>query len=244
MALASNYLTLDGATWTATPYHASLGFTGDFEYRCDFVNDDIDVVLNDHLIGRWANLAADRIWRCVTRTDGGLNYVVRTSEPANKQVDRSYGGADGVRIQVRVEVDMDDGAGNVKTTIYNREDPNLADLSDNTNWTLLGSKTIAHGGFTTLLSSTNTGLGFCGRPDDGSDAINGGRAYQAQVYDGIGGTLVANFHADLFNNGDGDTDTAVDSVGRTWTLNGTGTIVDPTAGGGSSGGSCVTLGLV
>ena len=46
-----------------------------------------------------------------------------------------------------------------------------------------------------------------------------------QVFDGIDGILAADFNADDFRTNDSDTDTAVDSTGKAWTIHGASSIV-------------------
>lgn len=245
MALATKYLVTNGATSASTPYHADYNITGDFEIRFDIAYDDVDVALHDVIFGRWdSNQAADRIWAAATRTNSNINTRVYRSGLSLKTIETAIGWADATRIQVRLEFDIDDGAGNHAVTRYNRSGANLADLSDNTNWTTLGTTNSAHGGNVTLQTSTATGLWVSGQEDDDTADLQGGKFYAAQFYNAIGGTLVANFNANDFSHGDTGGATAVDTVSRTWTLQGTGTIVDPNAGtGGNAGHDMLLLGV-
>ncbi len=119
--------------------------------------------------------------------------------------------ADGALQWIRATLDVDNGASGYDVKFYLGGDA-LVPV-----WVQLGA-TVTGGATTSIFAGT--ALLFFGANGFNSNWGNGD-FYRGLVKDGIDGTLVADFNAEDFNLGDTDTDTAVDSTGKTWTIFGT-----------------------
>ena len=208
---AEAYLELDGSAggYVSTPDHASLDITGDIDVRVEF---DADITLStvqQALIGKWGNVAADRSW--MLRIYNGLiffHWLDATATPLSAfRTVQSYGGR-----ALRFTLDVDNGAGGVTVRFYQ------ADSIDGP-WTATGDD-LVFPGVTTSIQATNSDLRI--GPSDSTTApprvpfIGSGTRFQ--VRSGIDGTLVAD--ADFRPLADGAAG-FTDSTGRVWTVNGT-----------------------
>lgn len=204
------YLQLPGAAGgvASTPDAAALDVTGDIDVR-------VDCTLSDWysafvaLISKTSWVGAQRSWELrVTSTgsvrwtwspDGTIAYGHNTAAgalvlPANR------------RIALRVTLDVDNGSGGNTATFYSA--PSLAGP-----WTVIGTSTLP---FTTSIYNSTTPVWI---GDSGEVGLHpaAGRVHGAQIYNGIGGSLVAN--PDFTVQAPGAS-TFVDSVGRTWSTAG------------------------
>ncbi len=115
----------------------------------------------------------------------------------------------------RATLVVDNGSTEHVVTFYRSTDPGDSPIGG-INWTLWSQHTIS--GVTDIQANTLTlkvGMNISG--GTGGE----GKHYRAVVRDGIGGTVVADFNGNDFFINDSDTDTGVDSTGKTWTINGT-----------------------
>jgi hypothetical protein len=114
------------------------------------------------------------------------------------------------RLAVRMTIDVNNGLGGRTVTFYTA--PTMAGP-----WTQFGGQSITTSGTAPLFSSSAV-VGLVDNPNSnlGGSVIRG-RVYGAQIYSGIGGTLVANADFSVVANG---ATSFVDSTGKTWTLNG------------------------
>ncbi len=205
-----------GGHFAETPDHASLDITGDIRLIADVSLADVTPAVEERLIFKWSG--TERSYGMAIGTTGlvriqwstnGVDQPVLSSSVAIPYV------AD-QRFQVRADFDVDAGASDKEVTFFTRL-PGEA-------WVQLGS-VINQAGTTSIHSGTEA-LSV-GASDGGGFGGVEGQLYAAQVFDGIGGspTLVADFNANDFSIGDSDTDTAVDSTGKTWTIRGTGSFI-------------------
>ncbi len=89
---------------------------------------------------------------------------------------------------------------------------------------------VAFGGTQTFATVTtihdSTGVLEVGSINSGTALLTAGEVHRTVVYSDLARTgLVADFNGDDFAIGDSDTDTAADSTGKTWTINGTGSFI-------------------
>lgn len=125
---------------------------------------------------------------------------------------------DGTAYWVRVTNDIDNGAAGNDTIFYSAPDSDEMPSS----WTQIGSTRTRAVTGTSLFDGTAPC--FLGTERAGSSARLTGRIYRAQIRNGIGGTVVADFYPDLDAEG-GDTTVVSSATGETWTLNGAATLV-------------------
>jgi hypothetical protein len=121
--------------------------------------------------------------------------------------------ASGADVYLRATLDADNGAGGNTTTFYTS--------TDGASWTQLGAP-VVNAGVTSLYVGTSE-LSI-GREPAGALQPFTGKIYSVKIYNGIGGTLAADFDASRYTSGT----TVASPSGETWTLNGGSTIVTRT----------------
>ncbi|MFF5759682.1 hypothetical protein ACFY7A_30140 [Streptomyces longwoodensis] len=204
------HLSMDGDVtgYVETPHTAALNITGDIDVRVEFDADLTDAARNSVLIGKWASALTDRAW--ALRFYGG-NFIFSWSDAGGSPFQITmpggyYGGA-----AVRVTLDVDNGAGGWTMRWYQ------ADSIDGP-WTQIYPDVVFAG--VMAIQATTSPLRI-GAPDATTAPPRQpfiGTATRLQVRSGIDGTLVAD--ADFRALADG-APSFTDSVGRTWTVNGT-----------------------
>lgn len=170
---------------------ASLDITGDIDIRWEM---DMRATrdYSQFIIGKYLTTGDARSWLVYVSKEGRIvlghttnglfaTFVFKTSTSAlvpEQETRKAY----------RVTLDVNDGAGNRVYRWY------TSDHIDGT-WTLVDTETVA--GTTSIYSSTATlTLTAAGNGDVVFTGVNPfrGRLYAARVHNGIGGTLVADFH--------------------------------------------------
>ncbi len=216
------YLDLPGTAthYASTPDHASLDITGDIDLRVRVALDDWTPAATEGLLAKATAAGNNRAYKFVVdtagllvlqwSTDGSLPLVTEVSTVAT-------GIADGAAKHVRATLDVDNDASGYDVNFYTSDNGAV--------WTQLGTTVV--GGATTSIAATTAILEVGTGGNVGGLQNASGTFYEAQVLDGIDGTLVADFDAADFNAGDTDTDTAVDATGKTWTINGADSIIGP-----------------
>lgn len=197
---------LDDADTVTAPDDPAFAITGDIEVRIDA---ELPSWRNERgLAARYEITGDERSWALYVADDGTLTWVWSpdgTLASRRTIVSPFPVPVTGGRLAIRVLFDVDNGAGNAQANFYT-----AATIDDS--WTLLGAAastgtTSVHGG------SAPIELG------DVSDIIlDGGiigRIYAFELYDGWGGTPVAD--PDFRTATDGDT-SLIDGQGNTWTV--------------------------
>ncbi|WP_051858504.1 hypothetical protein [Streptomyces cellulosae] len=204
------HLELDGdpSGYVSTPDTAILDITGDIDVRMEFDADITLTALNQTVIGKWGTVNADRSW--MVRFINGLMYFLwYDGTGASNQAFQPitlYGGK-----ALRFTLDVNNGAGGLTAQFYQ------ADSIDGP-WTAIGDPLV--GAATTSIQATSSDLRIGPNDSTTTPPRNPflGTGTRFQVRSGIDGTLVAD--ADFRPLADGAT-AFTDSVGRTWTVNGT-----------------------
>ena len=162
-------------------------------------------------ISKWTNTGSQRSYAFGIRSSGELRYLWSTlgsdTIPVNSV--STTGFTDGTPHWIRVTHDVNNGAGGNDVMFYTSE--------DGATWTQLGS-TITSVGTTNIFSGS--ALLTLSGDTLGTNTPFAGKIVKAQVYNGIGGTLVANFDASLATIG---ATTVTDSLGLVWTKQGNAT---------------------
>jgi hypothetical protein len=171
----------------------------------------------NEVIGRYATSGDQRMWRLMINEDGRPEIVWSTTG-----ADLQIRTADAIlpvrpsqRIAVRATLDVDNGAGGHVARFY------YAPSIDDGTWTQIGQPIVTAGttsinqsGVADLQLADISSLGF---------GTGFGRYYRAQLRDGIDGPLLADSDMRALTPG---VSTWVDSVGRTWEIEGDGAISD------------------
>lgn len=196
-------------TYVSTPDAASLGITGDVDLRCDVdLESWIDVT---ELVGKWGSVTNQRSYSLGVTATGHLRASTSsngTLVPVNVVSTIPVPITQG-RLAVRATVDVNNGAAGNTVTFYTA--PTSAG-----SWTQLGQPVVTAG--TTSIFASTALLRLLDDPDSTfAGSITRGKLYSAQVYNGIGGTLVANPDFSAVTAG---ASSFADSTGKTWTLTG------------------------
>lgn len=179
----------DNGQYAYTADKASLDITGDIDIRVEFSPQRTrgrELIL----CGKYLASGSDRAWLLHTTPEGGFKFVYSTSGLFAGVMLRTTTAVipeDTVRIAVRFTLDANDGAGNRVYTWY------TSDSIDGT-WALFETVTVA-GTATIASTAANLEIGSAnggGRGISGSDTF-AGKIHAVEVYNGIGGTLVADF---------------------------------------------------
>ena len=182
-----NYGYLNGVSgnYFSTPDSAAVSITGDLDLRVYVAADDYTPAAIGALLNKmfadgqrsydfYLNAAGTLALRW---SEDGTALKSKTSTAAVPTTDRAG-------VWLRVTLDVDNGAGGNDGKFYTS--------SDGSTWTQLGS-TVTTAGVTSIYDGTS-------QVSVGNDPPNlrvfSGKIYQAQIYDGIDGTLAAEFNAD------------------------------------------------
>lgn len=222
----------DGArAWTVDK--AVLDVTGDIDVRWDGEPDRWIGVPGAILVSKYFSVGDQRSWMLFTDTFGYLYFTWSTDGTAgNRRTAKStvtLPAGDG-RIALRATLDVDNGAAGCTVTFYTSD--TIAG-----SWTALGAAVTAagttsvHGGTSDVeIGTANEGQGWSISftlenlfSADVDPFV--GKVYGFELYDGIGGTLVADFDATAQDVGD---TTWSDGLGtpNTWTLEASAEISD------------------
>ncbi|WP_188193448.1 hypothetical protein [Nonomuraea sp. SYSU D8015] len=204
-------LTSSTSSKASTPDTAALDITGDIDLRAKVSLDDWTTTTAQTFIGKGFNAYSfgkneSDFLRIEWHNGSTLLQAVST-------VPVTY--ANGTIKWVRVTLDVDNGAAGRDIKFYTSD--------DGSTWTQFGS-TVTQAG-TTVIGNSTTVLAVGNRGDNVSPMV--GNCYNAEVRNGIGGTVVANPDFTVHASG---TTSFVDGTGKTWTVTSPASIV-----GGSSG---------
>lgn len=204
------YVTLAGgsSSYLSTPTAATLNFAGDIDVRAKIAMNAWTPGSNSAILSKFGS-GGNRAWRFYVIaagnlvfewTEDGTTLKTRTSTAAT-------GFSPGVTRWIRATLDVDNGASGHTVTFYTS--------TDGTSWTQLGDPVTTATATSIFATSTQT-LEFGARSSGGD--LWAGKAFYAEVRNGIGGTIVASPDLDaLFPNAS----TLKDGEGNTWTVNGT-----------------------
>lgn len=199
------YLPGTSGNYVSTPDHADLDITGDLDLRVRVAPDDWTPSANSTLISKWGT-SGEFSYNFDLKTTGELRLSWSTDGTAasSESSTAATGATDGAVKWVRVTLDVDNGAGAYEVKFYTSDDGET--------WTQLGSTVT--GGATTSINAGTLQLALGAQSTDVNRLV--GKFYRGQVYDGIGGTLAADFRGDLGN----VSPRFRDSTGKVWTING------------------------
>lgn len=208
-------LSQSGGTWFSTADKAVLDITGDIDIRFEITPETWRPNLPQVIGGKW-NLASQQSWLVTLMPSGLIRWNWSPNGTTINQATSAAGfGAANGRYALRVTLDVDNGSGQRVTRFY------WATSIDDT-WNLLGSNT---GSSTTSIFNSTTAVELAGANANGSSPFASeiglvGKVHAFELYNGIAGTLVADFDATVRSPGD---TTWSDGLGtpNTWTLNGT-----------------------
>lgn len=223
----AQYLSLPGTAGhsATTPDHVDLRIVGDIDIRAYVRLPDWTPAIDTYFIGKYG-ASGNFGYRVLVETTGVLSARISANGTANSvQNDSTAATAitDNTLHWVRWTLDVDNGASGYDLKFYK------GGTADTPSWVQLGT-TIVGGAATSIFASTDLVR---------IAAIQSGTTYQmhiyrAQIRAGIDGVLVADFNAADFTLGAVGGATAVDSTGKTWTINGASSVIqdDAPAGGG------------
>ena len=213
------YLNLPGATgdYASTPDSAALDITGDIQIDAWIQADDYSTAANQNIVAKWTSSGNQRAYKLRIVAGGGalgLDISQNGSSQININSTANIPGIDGAGIWVRVTLDVDDGAGNRVTKFYTS--------ADGETWAQLGSTVTTAGTVSIFASTANLRVGQ--QNQSGSESPFSGRIYRTRIYNGIGGTLAADFNTE---DGDPGASTLTSSAtGEVWTMNGNAALVE------------------
>jgi len=198
------YLDLPGTTgnYASTPDSAAVSVTGDIDIRVKVAMDDWTPSARQGVARQWNLVGNKRAWDLSIDTSGKL-IMVSTADGSTQRVATSTvatGIADGSAHWIRVTRASATGT----VTFYTS--------SDGETWTQLGT-TVATTAGTIFDSDQPLIVGMSG---SGGDFQMVGKAYYAELRNGIDGPVVARFDPLRFSSGQL---TATAETGEVWTIN-------------------------
>lgn len=227
-AVTDNYLDLPGASgdYASTPDSAATSITGDIDIRVLVAADNWSTGSAQRLVAKFNTTGNQRAYYFQLLGSGALEAALSVSGTGASTTFRNSGTSidtvvsDGEPIWLRMTADLDNGAGSYEVSFYyavvGDYDP---DTQDGT-WAQLGSTATG-----TALAGIfdSTALLEIGSGNGGTAGLLAGKIYRAQLFNGIVGTLAADFSADDALPG---ASTVVSSAtGETYTINGAAAIV-------------------
>jgi hypothetical protein len=203
-------VTLNGVagTYVSTPDSVANSITGDIDIRVKAALADWTPADANFLISK-TDSAVIYSYGLAVQPTGTMSLVWSgdgsTLKVATSSVAVSV--TDGATKWVRVTLDVDNGAAGQDVYFYTSD--------DGVSWTQLGTKqTVATvGAIFNGTQPVRIGAVYSG----GATYPLSGKIYQAQIYNGINGTLAVDFNAARYSGGG---TTLTGSTGETWTLNG------------------------
>ena len=188
--MAENYLYLPGVTgeFVTAPDSDALDIVGDLDLRIKVALVDWTPGAAMTLVAKWLGFEDNRSFAFEVLTSGTLQFGWTTDGTSGTQSvvqsTAATGVTDGETKWVRATLDVDNDASGHDIKFY---------TSDNgTDWSQLGT-TVTTGGTTSIYAGTWL-LEVGAFANGGADPLDG-EVYQAQVFDGIDGTVV--FDADF-----------------------------------------------
>jgi hypothetical protein len=221
-ALGTLYLDLPGASgdYASTPDSAAVSITGDIDIRCYVALDDWTPAANSMLVAKFNEAFNKESFFLDILTSSGLQFLWSedglVTQTATSSVTLDASAADtsaGAALHLRATMDVDDGASNSAVRFYWSNDGVV--------WSQLGV-TRTSGSVTSIYDSAALLTLGAGR-DSGSLFPLSGDMYSAQLYDGIDGTLAADFDPTRDASA-GDTTFTSSTTGEVWTVNGNASI--------------------
>lgn len=211
----NNYLRLPGISgnYASTPDSAVLDITGDISFEVFVSSTNWSSGSEQTLVAKYDGTTNQRsYWFRINATGGlGINWSTDGLSGTLVSVNStaSLGLSANSRKWVKATLDVNNGAGGNTVSFFTSD--------DGANWTPLGVPVVTAG--VTSIFSGNFPVTIGGQGTSGGFSLLSGRIYTARLYNGINGTLVANFDA---SRGNGNSSTIVASTGETWTINRTG----------------------
>lgn len=181
----TNYVYLPGgANVISVPDAAALDITGDIDIRACLAADDWTPTAAQAIVTKYGG-AGSRSYYLRLNTAGTLSLLTSADGTAVNTFTSTVatGLADGATKWVRATLDVDNGASGKTATFF------LSD--DGSTWTQLGTAVTTAGTTSIFNSTAGLQVGAVGTSTDPLAA----RVFRAQVFNGIGGTLV--YDADL-----------------------------------------------
>lgn len=213
LADAVNVVDLPGTSgnFISTPDSAALSIVGDIDIRCKVAPDDWTPGVQGRLVNKRSGSAGGESFSLSLNTNGRFlwEWSADGSAVLSSSSTTDTGFADGAVKWVRVTLDVDNGATGNDTTFYTSD--------DGSTWTQLGT-VVTKAGVTSIFdSATEVRIGAFGT---GIQPVSG-NVYQAEIRNGIGGTVVASpdFTAQAVT-GERSPSSFTDDQGDTWTING------------------------
>jgi len=204
-------VTIPTAGSITTPDSAAFAFTGDQDIRWCGTVPDWTPAANSPLMAQDTGVAGGRRFTFYLSSTGKPALIWSTDGTASvaKLSTVGAGLTDGTVGAARVTLDVDDGAGNNVVRFYQKAATSLAEILDNSGWTLLDTVTTAG---TTSVSGVSTDSLRIGA--SGAVAVNQCGVVAAAYLDGINGTAVATFDAALCGQSG-----YTGSLGNVWSVN-------------------------
>lgn len=210
VGLPATYLSLPGTSgnYASTPDSAASSVTGDIDIR-------VKAALNDwtpFAFGAFvAKMTGDAIdgwsYRLGIHVDGSLRFSWNSAGTFLEKDSTVVAGiADGAVKWVRAILDVDNGAAGNDVKFYTSDDGAI--------WTQLGA-TVTTAGVTSVADSI-AALEVGSRRDGTADILTSGKAFYAELRNGIDGTVVAAFDPSRANGGD---KALTAETGEVWTIN-------------------------
>jgi hypothetical protein len=194
---------------------ASLDITGDIDIRADIWPHAWRTTASATLANKWLPAGDQRSWTLRLTGQGKLilNWATAGTTASSFAVasDPITPPASG-RLSVRVTLDVDSGGGNRTLTFY-------TGTSITGPWTTLGSPVVQSG--TTSIYASSAEFNVARGNPFASTLPYGGKVFRFQVYDGIDGTLVADFDPGAQSLGATSWSDGLASA-NTWTISGDG----------------------
>lgn len=218
--LRTLYNDLTAIVGPQTADKASLDITGDIDIRMDIWPHSWRSSTGMILISKYATLGDQRSW-ALRISSGGIIALTWSTSGTSGTLTTAFSSAvpipTGGRLAVRATLDVNNGVGGWTAAFYTSD-------SVTGTWSALGSPTVTTSGTTSIFSGAGAlaiGRGAAIQAVFTGYTGFGGKVYRAQVYNGIAGTLVADFDPGVQALGALSWSDGLASP-NTWTMDGTG----------------------
>lgn len=203
------------SNYASTPDSAANSITGDIDFRVKVAPDDWTPATYQTLMNKGGNAGTFAFLFRLEISSGRLFLFTSPDGTALVSATATVavpGVMDGVSTWVRVTRDVDNGAAGNTTKFYYSTDYNADTLSGT--WTQIGAD-VTNAGVTSIFNSS--AIVEVGTKTTGLQEFLSGKIYRAQMFNGIAGTLVAEFNPDARTTAGATS--FVSATGETWTIN-------------------------
>ena len=211
---SESYFDFDASSeYLSTADAAKFDITGDLEVIVLCAADNWNDSTQRNILGKWGT-GGDRSYKMVKTASGGFQFSWYDGSGTNFENIAAPGFTNGQAYFLRITMDVNRGDGNYEVKFWHKDASVVGITSDpgDITWGTADATDVGSG--TTSINSGNAALRI--GEDVSADNVWDGKIYAAWLYDGIGGTLVADPDFRTNVQGDWSSSPTTDGQSNSW----------------------------